>query len=222
LFIVNIFREAKNPGYFFSSKEVLFRRSTKRDCCSAALLQRSHARANFTRMTYQPIPPGSGPLPYRDSKPVGAADFYLAINATFRFIYEKMGIVGLRRYWSELGRNYFAPVTQRWKSRGLAGVTEYWQAFFAAEPGAQVEFTQTADSVALEVKVCPAIHHLRQHQRTILPCFCQHCYFVSEAMAEPAGLTVRVSGGNGSCRQTFFRRDAGVPEQQLAEIREAL
>ena len=32
---------------------------------------------------------------------------------------------------------------------------------------------------------------------------CQHCYFVGEAVAAPAGLTVRVSGGNGSCVQRF-------------------
>jgi hypothetical protein len=162
------------------------------------------------------------PLPYRDTKPVGAADFYLAINATFRFIYEKMEIAGLRRYWSELGRGYFAPVAERWKTHGLPGVREYWHAFFAAEPGAEVEVTQAVDSVTLDVKVCPAIQHLRQQQRAILPCFCQHCYFVSEAMAGPAGLTVRITGGNGSCRQTFFRRDAVVPEQDLAQIQEAL
>ena len=185
-------------------------------------MQRSDATASITMMTGPPFSPDSGPLPYRDNKPVGAADFYLAINATFRFIYEKMGVAGLRRYWSELGRGYFAPVAVSWKSRGLAGVAEYWKAFFAAEPGAQVGVTQAADSVTLEVKVCPAIHHLRQQQRAIIPCFCQHCYFVSEAMAEPAGLTVRVTGGNGSCRQTFFRRDAVVPEQELARIQEAL
>ncbi len=130
-------------------------------------------------------------------------------------------MAGLRRYWMSLGRNYFAPVSERWKARGLAGLKEYWRAFFAAEPGASVEIIEAADSVTLEIKVCPAIHHLRKHQREILPCFCQHCYFVSKAMAAPAALAVRVTGGNGSCRQVFFRRDAKIPEQDLAKILEA-
>ena len=160
-------------------------------------------------------------LPYRDIKPVGAADFYFAISATFSFIHRRFGVEELRRFWTELGREYFAPVAERWKVRGLNGVEEYWRAFFAAEPGAEVEVAATADAVTLDVKVCPAICHLRAHQREILPCFCQHCYFVSEAMASPAGLTVRVAGGNGACRQTFQRRAAGVPEQDLAEIKEA-
>jgi hypothetical protein len=161
------------------------------------------------------------PLPYSDRKPQGAADFYFAINATFRFIQSRLGMAGLRRYWTDLGRNYFAPISKHWKDRGLIGVAEYWRAFFAAEPGAEVEVTALRDTVTLDVKVCPAIRHLRQHHREIVPCFCQHCYFVSEAMAEPAGLTVRVAGGNGSCRQTFYQRNAPVPEPDLAQIKEA-
>ena len=163
----------------------------------------------------------TSPLPYRDFKPQGAADFYFAINATFRFIYNRLGVEGLRRYWTDLGKTYFAPVSVQWKERGLGGVADYWRAFFAAEPGASVEVTESRDAVVLDVKVCPAIRHLREHRREIVPCFCQHCYFVSEAMAESSGLTARVSGGNGCCRQTFSRRAASAPDQDLAQIKEA-
>jgi len=165
--------------------------------------------------------PAPSALPYRDTKPVGAADFYFAINATFRFIHQRLGMDALQKYWSELGTNYFAPVSARWKSRGLSGVAEYWRAFFAAEPGAEVEVNETNDAVTLNVKVCPAIRHLREHKREMVPCFCQHCYFVSEAMAAPAGLTVRVTGGNGSCRQIFSRRKDGLPAQNISDITEA-
>jgi hypothetical protein len=160
-------------------------------------------------------------LPYTDTKPTGAADFYFAINATFRFILAKRGMEGLRRYWTELGRDYFAPVSRLWKEQGLAGVASYWRAFFAAEPGAETVVTQTDDTTILDVNVCPAIKQLREHKREILPCFCQHCYFISEAIAAPAGLTVRVEGGNGSCRQTFCPRDSNPPPQDFAKIKEA-
>ena len=36
--------------------------------------------------------PSANPLPYTDTKPVGAADFYFAINATFRFVLNKLGV----------------------------------------------------------------------------------------------------------------------------------
>ena len=161
------------------------------------------------------------PLPYTDSKPIGAADFYFAINSTFRFILKRFGEEGLRQYWSGLGSRYFAPVSALWRARGLDGVAEYWKAFFAAEPDAQVEVHSGTDSVTLEVKVCPAIHHLRKDRRKIVPCFCQHCYFISETMAAPAGLTVRIEGGNGSCRQKFFPRSAATAPQDLTHIKEA-
>ena len=78
----------------------------------------------------------------------------------------------------------------------------------------------TGEGVTLEVRVCPAIKHLRAHQREIVPCFCQHCYYVSEAAAAPAGLTVRVEGGNGACRQTFLALRAEAAPQDLAQIKE--
>jgi hypothetical protein len=164
----------------------------------------------------------AGALPYTDTKPVGAADFYYAINATFRFILNKLGSDGLRQYWTDLGTFYFAPVSAAWKKHGLAGVAKYWRAFFAAEPGADVEVISAPDRVTLEVRTCPAIRHLREHQREIVPCFCQHCYFISEAIAQPAGLTVRIDGGNGSCRQTFLPRNANPPPQDFSRIQEAM
>ena len=160
-------------------------------------------------------------LPYTDAKPVGAADFYFVINATFQFILDRFGPERLRQYWEELGTGYFSPVSNRWKEGGLEAVAGYWRAFFDAEPGSEVEVSCGQDHVTLEVKRCPAIAHLRQHGRSIIPCFCQHCYFVSESMARPAGLTVRIAGGNGVCRQTFHRRAAAPPAQDLSAIAEA-
>lgn len=165
--------------------------------------------------------PEKQPLPYQDEKPIGVADFYFAINATFRFILQRRGMAGLQRYWSELGAGYYAPVTAAWKVGGLDAVADYQKAFFQAEPGAGVAVTREADRVVLEVTTCPAIAHLRRHGREILPSFCQHCYHVGEAMAAPAGLTLRVEGGNGNCRQTFCRRDDAPPPQDMSRIREA-
>jgi hypothetical protein len=166
-------------------------------------------------------PPASNPLPYHDTKPVGAADFYLAVNATFRFILGRLGIEGLRRYWHDLGTRYYAPVTAQWAGGGLPAVAAYWRAFFDAEPGAEVEVEQSADEVRLHVKTCPAIRHLRAQGREIVPCFCQHCHFVSEAIAAPAGLTVRVKGGNGSCEQRIIKQEARPAPQRLEDIAEA-
>ena len=163
----------------------------------------------------------SSPLPYTDTKPVGAADFYFAINATFRFIHERFGMAGLQQYWRDLGTRYFAPVGERWREGGLPAVASHWRAFFAAEPGADVSVAENADEVLVDVRVCPAIKHLRESGRQILPCFCQHCYYVSEAIGTQADVRVRIEGGNGSCRQRFFRAAPASPPQDFAAIKEA-
>lgn len=162
-------------------------------------------------------PPGA--LPYTDTKPQGAADFYFAINTTFRFIGKNLGPDALVTYWQDLGSRYMEPVWTRWKAVGLEGIASYWKAFFEAEPGAEVEVIPSADRVVLEVKTCPAIAHLRKGGRVLCPEFCQHCYYVSNTAAEKAGFTMRVEGGNGSCRQTFFRPGAAPAAQNLEAIR---
>lgn len=160
-------------------------------------------------------------LPYTDTKPQGSADFYYAINATFRFILKHRGHGGWVLYLEELGRGYFAPVNRQWQKGGLNAVARYWRAFFAAEPGASVEVVEQLDRVEIRVNECPAIKHLRAAGREIVREYCQHCYYLGTARAEAANLTMRLTGGNGSCRHTFVLTGAKLAPQDLKQIEEA-
>jgi hypothetical protein len=53
------------------------------------------------------------PLPSTDAKPPGSADFYFAVNATFRFRWRRVGPDGWRRYLADMGCGYFAPVNRQ-------------------------------------------------------------------------------------------------------------
>jgi hypothetical protein len=162
--------------------------------------------------------PAPSALPYTDEKPVGAADFYTAINATFRFVFDRLGREGLLRYWRDMGQQYFAPVGRRWRDGGLAAVEEYWRAFFIAEPGADVEVRRAADEVVLEVRRCPAIAHLRAMGREIVPYFCQHCYFVGESISQSVGMSLRLEGGGGCCTQRVRHATEADEPQNLNKI----
>ena len=166
--------------------------------------------------------PTPGSLPYTDTKPVGSADFYFAINSTFRFILRKLGREGWIRYLQDLGREYYAPVNRQWLEGGLPAVAAYWRAFFAAEPGGEVEVKELPDRVELHVKVCPLIKHLRAHGRVPIPEFCQHCYHLGSARATATGLTMRLCGGDGSCTHTYARPSAQLPPQVPKQIKENL
>ena len=136
---------------------------------------------------------------------MAAPDFYFAINATFRWVYDNWGEEGLVAYWQALGREHYADVTERFREGGMEAVRDYWQDFFAEEPGGDVSVTRDADTVTIDVRVCPAIKHLREHGREIMHLYCRHCQIVSQAMCEGAGIEVQVKGGGGSCVQTFRR-----------------
>jgi hypothetical protein len=157
------------------------------------------------------------PLPYTDSKPLGAADFYYAINATFTHIRSRYGLAGLQDYWRGLGRDYQRPVWERWRAGGLPAVAEYWSAFFAHEPGGSVDVHADAEAVRLDVRECPAISHLRQGERDILDTFCHHCAVMGDAAAEQAGLAIRIAGGNGRCVQICTVRE-GTPPQDFRAV----
>ena len=134
---------------------------------------------------------------------MGAPDFFFAVNATFRHILDNYGEEALHRYWQEMGCEHYRFVTEAMRERGLQALKEHWEALFPDEPGSEVAVELAEDKLTLDVKVCPAILHLRNHGREVFPVYCDHCTHVSRGMCEGAGVSVRVEGGGGSCLQVF-------------------
>ncbi len=138
---------------------------------------------------------------------MAAGDFYFAINATFRFFLKNYGEEALHNYWRSMGREYFAPLSTRFKEGGLTEVEKYWKEFFREEPGGKVNITRSENRVDIEVEKCPALSWLREHERDEVDCFCQHCHFVSTEIATNAEMDFKLEGGGGSCHQVFFQRE---------------
>lgn len=136
---------------------------------------------------------------------MGAPDFFFAVNAIFRHLHDRYGKVALIEYWRRLGREYYRSRWESWCRGGVDAIATDWRDYFAQEPGADVEVTSSADTVELNVRVCPAIKHLRDNDREIVPYFCEHCDHVCGAMADAAGFTFEREGGMGSCHQRFVR-----------------
>lgn len=136
---------------------------------------------------------------------MSSPDFYFVINATARHIHDEYGKDVLVDYWRSLGREYFAQRTEKWRVGGLQAIADDWSEYFLHEPGAVVETTLKGDAVHLDVRVCPAIKHLRASGREIVPYFCEHCDHVCGSMAHEAGYEFARTGGMGSCHQIFHR-----------------
>lgn len=138
---------------------------------------------------------------------MSAGDFYFAINSTFRFIHDTWGREALIDYWTTMAREYHAEVTQRFQEGGLPAVQQYWTDYFSDEPGGDVEVSLTEQGVEIDVRDCPAIRWLKDGEREIVPYYCEHCHYVSTAIAEPAGMGFRLKGGGGACHQLFSLKE---------------
>lgn len=136
---------------------------------------------------------------------MSAPDFYFAINAIFRHLHDQYGKAALFGYWRSLGREYYRRRIERWKEGGTEAIAADWQDYFQHEPGAKVVVTCYPDRVELDVQTCPAIQHLAEQGRSIVPYFCEHCDHVTGAMAEQAGYRFERTGGMGSCLQRLTR-----------------
>ncbi len=134
---------------------------------------------------------------------MSAPDFYFVNNAMFRHIHDRYGMEALVEYWRDLAATYYAGRATRWRSGGAAEIARDWREYFALEPQAQVDVQHDGESVTLNVHVCPAIKHLRDNQRDIVPYFCDHCDHTCSTMAKGAGFEFARQGGMGSCTQRF-------------------
>ena len=83
---------------------------------------------------------------------MAAGDFYFAINATFRFFQDRYGQAALETYWRALGKGYYRPLIERFRSEGLPGVESYWRDFFEKEPGGAVSVSRKDNVVEIDVR----------------------------------------------------------------------
>ena len=138
-------------------------------------------------------------------------DFYFTLNATWYHFSDRWGEPALIEYWQALGRDYLQPLARRFETGGPEEVARYWSAYFAAEPGGDVQVTRPdADTVVVDVRVCPAIRWLRESAAAAVhrpphPMYCQHCRTVTAAMLTDTRYRFQLEGGDGQCRQVFTR-----------------
>ena len=138
---------------------------------------------------------------------MAAPDYYFAVNAIFRYFHDKYGHSALVDYWQSLGREYYRKRCERWRTGGVKTIASDWQAYYGKEPQAKVDIMIRGQSIELDIHICPAIKHLKDHGRDIIPYYCEHCDHICGAMAESAGFSYKRTGGMGSCRQIFISDD---------------
>lgn len=145
---------------------------------------------------------------------LSAPDFYFCVNSIARHVHDEYGMDVLIDYWESLGREYYAGRVAQWKRAGPHAIADDWREYFLQEPKAVVEAISDDTSATLNIAVCPAIKHLRDSGREIVPYFCEHCDHVCGSMARAAGYGFERLGGMGSCQQRFVQLALGEASKE--------
>ncbi|HOF38747.1 MAG TPA: hypothetical protein PLD73_01645 [Candidatus Hydrogenedentes bacterium] len=133
-------------------------------------------------------------------------DFHGALSFGIQFLEDQYGLAGLEDFFSRAAKTVYADLIEDLRSRGLDALKEHWDTVFTLEEG-DFETRYEGDTLVLDVRACPAIHHMRARNYRIGTHFCEHTRIVNEAVCAEAGYACSVEYDQeaGRCVQRFWR-----------------
>jgi len=136
-------------------------------------------------------------------------DFHGALSFGIQFLDEQYGMAGLEEFFTRAAKAVYAQLIKNLRERGLEALKEHWDTVFGLEDG---DFeTRYEDGVlVLDVRTCPAVHHMRANNYRTADHFCEHTRIVNEAICAGAGYACSVEYDQeaGRCVQRFWRAGA--------------
>lgn len=136
-------------------------------------------------------------------------DFHGAMSFGIQFLEDQYGPEGLHEFLSELGGSVYAVLAAELRAEGLPALQRHWERVFGEE-GGDFETRYDADgALVLEVRACPAVHHMQARGYRIAEHFCEHTRIVNESICRAAGYACRVEYDQqrGRCVQRFWRAE---------------
>jgi hypothetical protein len=135
-------------------------------------------------------------------------DFHAALSCGIQYLHDHFGAGAVREYLREFGRTFYAPLREDLRARGLAAVREHFERIYAIEE-AEVFFEEAEGELILRVPSCPAVTHMRTHNRPVADLFVETTRTVNEAICEgtPYGAELlEYDPETGRSVQRFFRK----------------
>ena len=133
-------------------------------------------------------------------------DFHGALSFGIQFLDDQYGLAGVEEFFTRAAKAVYATLIDELRRRGLEALKEHWDTVFTLEEG-DFETRYEGDTLVLDVRACPAIHHMRAHHYRVADHFCEHTRIVNEAVCAAAGYacSVEYDQDAGRCVQRFWR-----------------
>ena len=136
-------------------------------------------------------------------------DFHGALSAGLEYLESNFGEAAVREYLRQFASTFYAPLTADLKQRGLVALQEHFGSIYEEE-GGKATITLDDDELRIEVEVCPAVSHMREHGYPVARLFYETTKTVNETICEDtpyAAELVAYDDQTGRSIQRFYRRE---------------
>jgi len=115
-------------------------------------------------------------------------DFHGALSTGIEYLHTKYGEEAVIDYLKQFTRDYYKPLTEAIKTRGLVAVKEHYESIYKIE-GGEVDFEEGPDELVMRVHACPAVMHMRANNYPIARMFVETIRTVNKTLCEGTGYT---------------------------------
>ena len=135
-------------------------------------------------------------------------DFHGAMSYGIQHVYEQYGEEAMTAFIQQVAREVYRPLTEKLRKEGLKALEEHWRRIFTVEEG-DFDLGYEEDKLVLNVRQCPAIHHMKTHGYPIADKYCEHTRLINEGICHAAGYecSVQYDQENGRCVQRFWKKN---------------
>jgi hypothetical protein len=135
-------------------------------------------------------------------------DFHGALSVGLIYIQEHFGDNALREYLRDFARAFYAPFTASLKEKGLIALKEHFESIYNLEGGdASIKYVN--DELVIDLKACPAVAHMREHNYPVSPLFFETTRTVNETICEGTPFAFELLSYDeqtGRRTERFYRR----------------
>jgi hypothetical protein len=118
-------------------------------------------------------------------------DFHGALSTGIEYLHTKYGEEAVIDYLKQFTRDFYKPLTEAIKVRGLTAIKEHYERIYQIE-GGEVEFEDKPDELVMRVLASPAVMHMRANNYPIARMFVETIRTVNETLCEGTEYTAEL------------------------------
>ncbi len=137
-------------------------------------------------------------------------DFHGCFSYGLIFLEDEFGFTEVEEYLRRIACNVYAPLIEALRTQGLSALKEHWEKIMTIEE-ADFDLWFEDDVLVLQVRKCPALHHIRERGYEEYERFCETTRIINEEICRQAGYkaTLQYNQKQGTCTQRFQKEDQG-------------